>query len=413
MLNSATRPWTTATIADVASAAQRSIAIGPFGSDLKADLYTSTGFPVVRGQDITDGNYLDESNLVYVPQAVADSLPACVVSKGDLIFPHRGAIGKVGIVGDQEFLLSSSLMKLTVNSDIIDPEFAFYYFRGPGRRELMARASTVGTPGISQPLRSLRSITITFPGLPEQRAIAGILGALDDKIGTNSAVSRTAEELLVAEFKKMGVDDEPCDFGSSVSLAEVVELNPHRARPVEDEPVYVSMQKIPVSGISIPDWATRPARGGVRFRNGDTLLARITPCLQNRKTGFVDFLNDGQVAIGSTEYIVLRSRPQFPTELSYFIATSQRFRSFAIRRMIGTSGRQRVSAGDIANFRLSAPDPAILQRFGQQSSTIFSLVGSLRDESRTLGRIRDVLLPLLMAGRIRIGDVENVVEEVL
>lgn len=119
MSNMFVEPWTEARVQDIASDAPRSITIGPFGSRLKAELYVADGFPVIRGQDIGPGKGLLEDNLVYVPEAVAESLSGCIVSEGDLIFPHRGAIGQVGIVGQRQFLLSSSMMKLTDRKSVV------------------------------------------------------------------------------------------------------------------------------------------------------------------------------------------------------------------------------------------------------------------------------------------------------
>jgi type I restriction enzyme, S subunit len=403
--------WTLKSVAEIAAPDARAVAIGPFGSSLRSSVYTSTGFPVIRGQNITSGKHIEESNLVYVPQEVANSFPACIVTKGDLIFPHRGAIGQAGIIGETNYLLSSSMMKLTCNSEIVDPMFVFYYFRGPGHRELMSRASTVGTPGIGQPLRSLRGIPIAFPNLVEQRAIADVLEALDDKITANTRAAATTEELLAAEFAALGVDVEPKSPDKGLPLDELIELNPSVPWPEETEPVYVHMQKLPTAGMSITDWENRSPTGGARFKNGDTLLARITPCLENRKTGYVDFLEEERVGIGSTEYIVMRSRPGVPAELSYFLAVSDRFRSFAIRHMIGTSGRQRVSANHLASFTLSRPDPYALHEFGHKAGPLFAIVRSQRDENRILSATRDTLLPQLMSGRLRVNDAVKTAEE--
>jgi type I restriction enzyme S subunit len=93
------------------------IAIGPFGSSMKADVYTDSGIPVVRGNNLT-GHHGFHGDFVFVPPAVTDRFPRCLVKPGDLVFPHRGAIGEVGLVIDQgysEWMLSTSMMKLRVH----------------------------------------------------------------------------------------------------------------------------------------------------------------------------------------------------------------------------------------------------------------------------------------------------------
>lgn len=128
--------------------------------------------------------------------------------------------------------------------------------------------------------------------------------------------------------------------------------------------------------------------------------------MENRKTGFVDFLEDGETGLGSTEYIVLRAKPEYPQVLSYFITINERFRSTAIQHMQGTSGRQRVAAGDLAAFELSDPEPATFANFVAVADGSASLLASLRDENRSLTALRDTLLPQLMSGKLRVKDAE-------
>jgi type I restriction enzyme, S subunit len=160
------------------------IAIGPFGSRMKSDTYVPSGIPVIRGNNLSDTKeFVNE--FVYITSEFADQLKSQNVTEGDLVFPHRGNIGTVGIVGNikPRYVLSTSLMKLTCNRSLVEPLFFFYFFRSPvGHHRLMEHASSVGTPGVGSPLTSLRSIEVNLPSLKEQKAIAHILGTLDDKI---------------------------------------------------------------------------------------------------------------------------------------------------------------------------------------------------------------------------------------
>ena len=258
------------------------------------------------------------------------------------------------------------------------------------------------------------SYSFEIPRLSIQTGIAEVLGALDDKIAANTSLAQTIVELLEVEIghRWLGARDE-VDDSDLASISELIEFNPSLQRPPEASPVYVDMKKLPESGSGIIDWDSRPAQGGARFSQGDTLLARITPCLQNRKTGFVDFLEPGQVAIGSTEFIVMRSRPHLAKAVSYFVAVSPDFRDFAIRHMVGTSGRQRASASDLALFQVPQPDASWLQDFGARADAQFVFLKSLRDESRILATTRDALLPQLMSGKLRVKDAEKSLAGVL
>src|SRR3990170_883816 len=204
--------WRTCTVNEIKADDERGIAIGPFGSRMKADRYVADGVPVIRGNNISDTRAL-VGDLVFVSEETADELRSCNVFPGDLVFPHRGAIGEVGIIPSDElrrYMLSTSLMKLTCNRDLVDPLFIFYFFRSQqGRHALLEHASTVGTPGIGQPLSSLRSIFVPVPPLPEQRAIAHILGTLDDKIELNRRMNEMLESTARALFKSWFVDFDP------------------------------------------------------------------------------------------------------------------------------------------------------------------------------------------------------------
>jgi type I restriction enzyme, S subunit len=116
------------------------------------------------------------------------------------------------------------------------------------------------------------------------------------------------------------------------------------------------MASLPQNGRWFSDPIARPASSGARFRDGDTLLARITPCLENGKTAQVRNLGNGVVGWGSTEFIVLRAKPgQTHPNFVYLLARDPIFRDFAIQQMTGTSGRQRVPVEAVSNFELALP----------------------------------------------------------
>ena len=111
----------------------------------------------------------------------------------------------------------------------------------------------------------------------------------------------------------------------------------------------------------ITGYEIKAFNGGAKFRNGDTLLAKITPCLENGKTVFVDILDDGEVAFGSTEFIVLRAKNETNPEFLYYFAISPDFRKRAIECMEGTSGRQRVNENTLKTLELPIPGPQTQQ----------------------------------------------------
>ena len=159
-------------------------------------------------------------------------------------------------------------------------------------------------------------------------------------------------------------------------------------------------------------WIDRVVGSGLKFINGDVLVARITPCLEHGKTAFVDFLNDGQVAWGSTEYIVIRSRPPIPFEYAYFLARSDDFRSHAIGNMTGSSGRQRVPASCFNSYAIVKPPVELAMTFGRVASESLSRIKAADEQSRTLAALRDALLPRLLSGKLQVGAAEAIVSTI-
>jgi type I restriction enzyme S subunit len=282
---------------------------------------------------------------------------------------------------------------------------------------------------------------VVVPPVVEQRAIVHLLSTLDDKIDLNRRMSETLEVTARALFKSWFVDFDPVRSGTSggsatatcgtgqafpdalveseigpvpqgwevSSLSDAIEVNPTCTLRKGEPAPYLDMANMPTRGHSPDEVIERPFGSGMRFVNGDTLVARITPCLENGKTAFVDFLDDGQVGWGSTEYIVLRPKPPLPGEFAYCLARSGEFREFAIQSMTGSSGRQRVPAESLSHFRFAVPPAEVAQRFGAIVRPLFQRASMCARESRTLAAMRDTLLPKLISGELRIKDAERFV----
>ena len=302
---------------------------------------------------------------------------------------------------------------------------------------------TSGRPACSGRIL-LKHLTIPLPPPPEQRAIAHILGTLDDKIELNRRMNETLEAMARALFKSWFVDFDPVrakmagrDTGlpkrladlfpdrmvdselgkipegwEVVPLPELIEVNPKRPLQKGARAPYLDMANMPTMG-HVPDTIIdRPFGSGMRFANGDTLIARITPCLENGKTAYVDFLSDGKIGWGSTEYIVMRPKSPLPSGFAYCLARSPGFREFAIQNMTGTSGRQRVPAKALSQFMLSSPSERVAASFGRVVQPLLARASKAVCESRYFATMRDALLPKLMSGEIRLRVTELAVENI-
>ncbi|MBV2207604.1 MAG: restriction endonuclease subunit S [Pseudomonas sp.] len=409
--------WSTCRLEELAAPNDGSIAIGPFGSRLKADSYVNDGVALIRGTNLGQGKSLS-GQFVFITPEKASELGNANLKPGDLVFPHRGAIGEVGIVPNdgRSYALSTSLMKITLDPERADAEFFFYFFTSnAGRFELLKNASQVGTPGIATPLQSLRGCIVPNLPLEEQRAIAETLGALDDRIDNLRRTNATLEAIAAALFKSRFIDFDcvpPENMQESElglipkgwrvrTLGEAFEINPKRELKKGTIAPYLDMASLPTTG-AVPNMPVpREFSSGTKFTNDDTLLARITPCLENGKTALVNFLEQGQVGWGSTEFIVLRPKPPLPPFFGYLLARRADFREHAIRAMSGTSGRQRVEVSQLRNFKLAIPDETAANDFAEFVEPLQEALLANEAQAVILAALRNTLLPRLISGQLR------------
>ena len=373
-----------------------------------------------------------------------------LIKSSGIIIGRKGTVGSVHFSKVPFWPIDTAFY--VVDASHRDLRFTYYMLQSLGLDQMNADSAV---PGLNRTAAHARNIKV--PPLSEQQAIACILGSLDDKIELNRQMNRMLEEMARAIFKSWFVDFDPVRAKAAVRrehpnwtneqvsraacpklkteiaelfpdafedselgeipkgwevkpLPELIEVNPTRTLRKGEFAPYLDMANMPTRGHS-PDTVTeRPFGSGMRFVNGDTLVARITPCLENGKTAFVDFLTDGQVGWGSTEYIVLRPKPPLPVEFAYCLARSDGFRDFAIQRMTGSSGRQRVPAELLAHFRLVDADRSVTELFGRLVQPLFARAGAATRESRILAALRDALLPKLISGELRVKDAEKFVE---
>lgn len=169
------------------------------------------------------------------------------------------------------------------------------------------------------------------------------------------------------------------------SLADIVQLNPKESIAKGTIAKKVPMDKLHPFCRDIPEYIFEKFNGGTKFRNGDTIMARITPCLENGKTAKVDILNDGEIGFGSTEYIVFRAIDGISdADYLYYLICSPSVRNPAIKSMIGSSGRQRVQIDVIENLQIEVPPLEGQRKIG-------SLLKSLDDKIALNNRINDNL----------------------
>lgn len=199
--------------------------MGPFGSSIRVETFVEEpGIPVISGQHL-HGFRLDPApGFNYLTEEHADQLGRTNVFPGDVIFTHAGNIKNVAYIPENapfsRFVVSQRQFFVRPDRQVILPEFLTYFFRGPiGQHRLLANSAQTGVPSIAQPVSYIRTVKVPVPTLLEQRNIVATLGALDDKIESNSNAQELLHQLNRADF------DRTVRFESTVSLGfdEVVE----------------------------------------------------------------------------------------------------------------------------------------------------------------------------------------------
>ena len=296
--------------------------------------------------------------------------PVPVLSAGEKISYHNEAkvagpgfvIGRSTNLGiprwsDEDFWpLNTTLFAKDFKGN--NPRWLFYLFQ-----ILDLSGFDSGTAQGSLNRNYIGSFRVSAPDRNEQDRIVDVIGSLDDKIAANNEVRRLSDEMIQSLWRKLINED-----SSFVEFGDVIQLNPRTTAPKGSRLTTIEMKNLPEKGFTVETWADREAKGGSRYLNGDTLLARITPCFENGKCGYVDFLEPGEVGAGSTEFIVLRPQAGIPPAAPYAIARSSEFRTFAAQTMTGTSGRQRVQARDLETYEIAWPNEDLLSGFNSKTS---------------------------------------------
>ncbi|MDF4474084.1 restriction endonuclease subunit S [Vibrio parahaemolyticus] len=386
------------------------------------------------------------SEKVYVSEERHNLLRAGKLERYDIVLTTRGTIGNVAFydnsVLDDVVRVNSGMLILRANTTVWNPRFLYFLFTSKIIQEQIS-SLTSGSAVPQLPAKDLRKFLLPKVPMGVQNYIVKVIGDLSDKLKINDQTNQTLEEMAQAIFKSWFVDFDPVKAkmngeqpegmdaataslfpeklveselglipeGWEVGeLSDLMDFNPKRTLKKGTVAPYLDMKNMPTAGHLALDIYDREMGSGTKFVNGDALLARITPCLENGKTAFVDFLEDEQVGWGSTEYIVMRSKSDSYKYFSYFMARFEPFRKFAIQSMTGTSGRQRAQAKTVQTMPFVIPPLSILEKFDELIAANMQLIKRHGDENKTLAELRDTLLPKLLSGEIELGQAQELAE---
>lgn len=406
-----------------------------------------TGLPMVNMGELFAHPRIRDISMDLVP--VDEKEHHYLLEVGDLLFARQSLVlsgaGQCSIFlgNSSPTVFESHLIRCRLDARRSNSLFYFYFFRSPeGRRAIEAIVEQgAGASGIRG--SDLVNVQVPNPSKQIQDEIAKILGVIDDRITLLRETNATLEAIAQALFKSWFVDFDPVrakaeglepqamdaptaalfpdSFEESelglvpkgwrlAALADAYEMNPSRKIKKGEVAPYLDMSSAPTSGHCSEAYIQREMGSGAKFTNGDTLLARITPCLENGKSAFVDFLDDGQNGWGSTEFLVLRPKAPLPEYHGYLLARHTAFREFAVQSMSGTSGRQRIQNDVLGRFVLALPTESVANAFSDLVMPIQKSITANHQQAQTLTQLRDTLLPRLISGQLRLPEAEAQLE---
>ena len=415
------------------------IQTGPFGSQLHASDYVSIGVPSIMPQNIGD-NRISDDGIARISPADAERLSRYLVRTGDIVYSRRGDVERRALVRDHEngWLCGTGCLRVRLGEKGADPRYVSYYLGHPDVREWVVRHAHGATmPNLNTSI--LGACPFLVPPLPEQRAIAHILGTLDDKIELNRRMSETLEGMARALFKSWFVDFDPArakaegrnpglpkpladlfparfvDSGLGEipegwevgTFGDVVEQLRDSENPLESPDFEFRHFSIPA--FDEGRWPKREIGGNIkslksRVPAGVILLSKLNPEIE--RVWLVD-VQPGDRAICSTEFLVLAPRLAHGRSYVYCLARSPQFRQELEGLVTGTSkSHQRAQVGSILGLSVVRPPEKLLNRFEVVAEPLLARTLARRSESRTLAALRDALLPKLISGELRVKDAE-------
>lgn len=414
------RGWRKTTTAELG--AQNLIEIGDGYRAKNSEFVKGGGLPFVRVGDV--GRSIRLIGLDELPLASANSYGGKISQAFDSVLTMKGTVGRVAFVSESDplFVYSPQLSYWRSQDHVqLHPRWLRYWLESP---EFLGQAS--GSKGSTDMadyinLRDQRRMRITLPPPLVQCRIAEVLATFDDLIQNNrrriellEQMAKTIYREWFVHFRYPGHEDVPLVDSSLgripegwevLTASEVLIVQPRLTLGREVAHPFVTMSDLRTQSMVCFPSERKTGNSGSKFQNGDTLFARITPCLENGKTGFVQCLQADEIGRGSTEFIVLRGNLAGPA-FTYLLARDDGFRAHAIKSMSGASGRQRVRKECFDAFLLTTPPTHIAQRFEERAQPLFLLAQSLGWQIRALTEIRDLLLPKLVTGEIDVSDMD-------
>jgi type I restriction enzyme, S subunit len=404
------------------------------GYAFKSEQYKRTGHFVLRTVNIREDCSITRDSATFIAEHEVDEFARFALQEHDTLFVMVGAtLGKIGYIRARDLpaLLNQNMWVIRAIPGSIDPVFLHYCFRELSKIPL---AWVSGSARGFLRRDDVRNLTFNLPPLAEQQALGELLQSLDDKIELNRRMNATLEATARAIFKDWFVDFGPIrakQAGHAPYLASNIwSLFPSRIdddgkpeawnigtlsdltiqvgesvspEPLAPETPYIGLEHMPRRSIALENWAGagKVTSGKLTFKRGDFLFGKLRPYFH--KVGIAPL--DG---ICSTDIVVLNAKMPIARSFVILCISQEDFVSYTDRTSDGTK-MPRTSWGRMEKYQIFIPENQLLGAFGEATIPMLNRIVANIHESKSLAEIRNLLLPKLMSGEVRVTDVEKIV----
>jgi type I restriction enzyme S subunit len=408
------------------------------GFAFKSEDYASSGRFILRTLNIRDDCSISRDDAVYLQEELCPQYARFELKPNDTLFVMVGAtLGKIGYVRQKDLpaLLNQNMWLIRAKQGIADPRFLHYAFRH-AVKESLGWASGSARDFVRRD--DYRGMQILVPPLSEQRAIAHMLGTLDDKIELNRRMNETLEAMARAVFKSWFVDFDlvhakaegrqplgmdaktaalfPNSFEDSSlgkipkgwkvgRLGEIAE-NPRRGvHPggVPEDTPYIGLEHMPRKSIALASsgHSGDVASNKFAFRQEEILFGKLRPYFHKVGVATLD-------GVCSTDILVIIAKSQEWYGIVLGHVSSEDFVAYTDAVSTGTK-MPRTNWQDMARYEIPLPDPRLADTFSPFTKTVVQSIRENILQSQTLATMRDALLPKLISGEVRVNDAEKIV----
>ncbi|MEI6830147.1 MAG: restriction endonuclease subunit S [Synechococcaceae cyanobacterium ELA445] len=418
-----------------------SIKTGPFGTKLKASEYTATGVPVISVGEVGFGRLRVHHDTPRVDDTVSSRMPEYLLKAGDIVFGRKGAVERSAQVQPDEdgYFLGSDGIRIRLNVEECDPKFISYQLQTTAHRSWMIQhAAGTTMPSLNEGI--IRRIPIVLKPLAEQKAIAAVLGALDDKIELNRRMNAKLEEMARALFQSWFVDFDP--VRAKLDGRQPVGLDPGTAalfpEHLEDSPLGHIPKGWEVRTIeSLCDVITSggtPARMHMAywepgtipwFKTGELLDGPLIDAEEKISkegltksacklwpAGTILFALYASPTVGRFGVLTkpstanqaaaaLIAKPIYGVPFLMGLLYEARAE---LQRVAVGAAQQNINQGVLKSHVVIAPPPALAKAYSVKVAPWFDQRIKLAEQSRTLATLRDTLIPKLLSGELKVKD---------